>query len=80
MPHYNDGEVVEMSVQILAIAHKPVAKRWLRQFGEIECSAYRCQTSRISYRTLREHIDRKDAPLEDTLRRVLREELHAGGA
>jgi uncharacterized protein (DUF4415 family) len=31
-------------------------------------------------RALREHIERNDEPLEDTLRRVLREELHAGGA
>lgn len=29
-------DVVEMTVQILAIVHKPVADRWLRQFGEIE--------------------------------------------
>ena len=27
-------------------------------------------------RALREHIERSDEPLEDTLRRVLREELH----
>jgi uncharacterized protein (DUF4415 family) len=31
-------------------------------------------------KALREHIERNDEPLEDTLRRVLREELHAGGA
>lgn len=31
-------------------------------------------------RALREHIERSDEPLEDTLRRVLREELHASGA
>ena len=29
-------DVVEMTVQILAIVHKPEAERWLRQFGEIE--------------------------------------------
>ena len=29
---------------------------------------------------LREHIERSHEPLEDTLRRVLREELHASGA
>ena len=31
-------------------------------------------------RALREHIERSDEPLEDTLRRVLREELRASGA
>lgn len=31
-------------------------------------------------KALREHIERKEEALEDTLRRVLREELHAGGA
>lgn len=31
-------------------------------------------------KALREHIERNDEPLEDTLRRVLREELHASGA
>ncbi len=31
-------------------------------------------------RALREHMERNDEPLEDTLRRVLREELHASGA
>jgi uncharacterized protein (DUF4415 family) len=31
-------------------------------------------------KALREHIERTDEPLEDTLRRVLREELHASGA
>ena len=29
---------------------------------------------------LRDHIERSDEPLEDTLRRVLREELHASRA
>jgi len=29
-------DLVEMTVQILAIVHKPEAERWLRQFGEIE--------------------------------------------
>lgn len=31
-------------------------------------------------KALREYITRNDEPLEDTLRRVLREELHAGNA
>jgi mRNA-degrading endonuclease RelE of RelBE toxin-antitoxin system len=29
-------DLVEMTVQILAIVHKPEAERWLRLFGEIE--------------------------------------------